>query len=146
MGGETVSNPTSDNKLSKARNRPVDLGLGTILRNNASVTSMVSIAHRISGIILFIGVGYFIYVLGESLQSERAFLNISQVLQDQALAKFMAFAFLSALIFHMVAGFKHLLMDFGLGESKKSGPILAWVALVIALALIAMVGGCLYVN
>jgi len=40
----------------------------------------------------------------------------------------------------MVAGIKHLLMDFGLGETKEAAPVGAKITIVVSLVLIIALG------
>ena len=47
---------------------------------------------------------------------------------------------LSALLYHLVAGIKHLLMDMGIGEELKSGRLAAKLTLVISVILIVLAG------
>ena len=47
---------------------------------------------------------------------------------------------LVALLYHAVAGVRHLLMDLGVGEeSFQAGRISAWIAVGVALAFIAVI-------
>lgn len=50
--------------------------------------------------------------------------------------KLLVWAILAGLLFHLIAGIKHLLMDIGIGESFKGGVLGA--KLVIALSAIAI--------
>ena len=54
--------------------------------------------------------------------------------------KFVTWGILSALAYHMVAGFKHLLMDFGIGETKRAAPIGAVITVLISLIFIVTLG------
>lgn len=57
-------------------------------------------------------------MLGESLASEERFKSLSKLL-DLLLSKLIIWGFVSALIYHLVAGIKHLLMDAGIGETLE---------------------------
>ncbi len=52
----------------------------------------------------------------------------------------MTFAVLAVLAFHFVAGIRHLLMDFGVGETLRGGRIGAQASFVVAAALIVLAG------
>ncbi|MCF7982485.1 MAG: succinate dehydrogenase, cytochrome b556 subunit, partial [Pseudomonadales bacterium] len=54
--------------------------------------------------------------------------------------KLIIWVVLSALIYHLVAGIKHLLMDFGIGETLKGGQVGAKLTLAISAALILLAG------
>ena len=49
-------------------------------------------------------------------------------------------ASLAALAYHMVAGIRHLIMDFGIGETLEGGRLGAKVVFIIAAVLIILVG------
>jgi len=47
---------------------------------------------------------------------------------------------LAALAYHSVAGIRHMIMDFGVGEdSFEAGRLSAWVAVVVAAVVIALI-------
>jgi succinate dehydrogenase / fumarate reductase cytochrome b subunit len=97
--------------------RPVNLDLSKF---HFPLPAITSILHRISGIIIFIGVAFMLYGLELSLSGEAGFSQISDLL-DSFLAKLITWGILSALLYHLVAGIKHLLMDMGIGEELESG-------------------------
>ena len=51
------------------------------------------------------------------------------------LCKFILWAVLAGLAYHTVAGIRHLIMDFGIGESLNGGQIGARIVLVLAIVL-----------
>jgi succinate dehydrogenase / fumarate reductase cytochrome b subunit len=117
-------------------NRPVNLDLTTI---RFPVTAISSILHRISGVVLFAGVALLLWALGESLRSEAAFNELKACL-DTGLGKLVTWAIVSAVIYHFVAGIKHLIMDTGIGESLEGGRKLAVATLVVAASGIVLAG------
>ncbi len=116
--------------------RPVNLDITTI---KLPLPAYTSILHRISGVILFIALGFLLYGLEQSLASERSFEELKRLLA-LPLAKFITWAILAALIYHFVAGVKHLLMDIDVGDGKESGTIGAILTLVLSVALITLAG------
>ncbi|WP_286917835.1 succinate dehydrogenase, cytochrome b556 subunit, partial [Pseudomonas sp. UBA6276] len=84
------------------------------------VTAYTSILHRISGVILFLGIALMLYALGKSLGSEEGFGEVKAYMTSP-LAKFVIWALLSALLYHLVAGVRHLIMDMGIGETLEGG-------------------------
>ena len=74
--------------------RPVNLDLRTI---KLPITGVTSFLHRVSGIILFLGIGFMLYALGKSLGSEEGFADVKATLTSP-LAKFVAWGLLSALL------------------------------------------------
>jgi succinate dehydrogenase / fumarate reductase cytochrome b subunit len=123
------------------KKRPVNLDIGTI---RLPITSYVSILHRASGVILFFSIAVFLWLLEGSLDSEQSFNDV-KALFNNPLCQFIVWASLAALAYHAVVGIRHLVMDFGLGEdSFESGRTTAWVALVLAVVVIALVTGWVY--
>lgn len=116
--------------------RPVNLDLGTI---DLPLPAMASIVHRITGVILVAGSAILLWLLDESLASEEGF-NAVAALGDSVLCKLVVWGVLSALIYHSVAGIKHLIMDMGYGESLEGGITGAKVTVAISAVLIVLAG------
>ncbi|UYM15386.1 succinate dehydrogenase, cytochrome b556 subunit [Endozoicomonas euniceicola] len=116
--------------------RPVNLDITTI---KLPLPAYTSILHRLSGILLFAGVGLLIYALELSLASEESFADL-QIVMSSGLAKFILWVLLSGLIYHFVAGVKHLLMDAGIGEELESGRIGSIATIVVSAVLIVLAG------
>ena len=116
--------------------RPVNLDLGKF---HFPLPAITSILHRVSGIIIFVGVAFMLYGLQLSLSGEEGFSRVSGLL-DSFLAKLITWGILSALLYHLVAGIKHLLMDMGIGEELESGRLAAKATVVISVILILLAG------
>jgi len=116
--------------------RPVNLDLRTI---KLPITAITSILHRISGIILFVGVFFMLLALSKSLGSEEGFADVKATLTSP-LAKFIAWGLLSALLYHLVAGVRHLIMDTGVGETLEGGKLGSKIVIAISLVLIVLAG------
>ena len=116
--------------------RPVNLDISTI---HLPLAALTSIAHRVSGIIVFIGIAILLWLLDGSLASEASFNSIKAV-GLSPVTKFLVWGVLAALAYHMVAGVKHLFMDAGIGESKEGGPRGAQITVVISVILIVLLG------
>ena len=100
-------------------NRPVNLDLSTIKFPLAAITS---ITHRITGVILLIGFGFLLYLLQLSLESESGFVLVQELLSG-LIVKLLTWAVIACLIYHFIAGCKHLLMDLGIGETNEGAQI-----------------------
>lgn len=110
-------------------NRPVNLSLSTVLAvNMKSPVAIASILHRISGVVIFLLIPVLLYVLQQSLASEEAFAAV----KTDVIGGLLVFVALAGLIFHVVAGAKHLIQDFGIGESLEGGRLFATLALMLA--------------
>jgi succinate dehydrogenase / fumarate reductase, cytochrome b subunit len=116
--------------------RPVNLDLRTI---KLPITGVTSFLHRVSGIILFLGLGFMLYALGKSLGSEEGFVEVKACLTSP-LAKFVAWGLLSALLYHMVAGVRHLIMDMGIGETLEGGKLGSKIIIAVSAVLIVLAG------
>ena len=115
-------------------NRPVNIDLTTF---KWPLPALTSILHRISGVVIFAGVALLLYLLQLSLESAAGFAEVAALL-DNILIKFLSWSVLAALLFHLIAGIKHLLMDMGIGESLAGGVLAAKLPLLFAfIAMIA---------
>lgn len=116
--------------------RPVNLNLLTI---RFPLPAIVSILHRMSGIFLFLIIPFVLWGLNNSLSSQQDFDDIHQYFTTPCV-KFFIWCFLSAFIYHMIAGIRHLLMDAHIGEELKSGRLTAKLTFIISLLLIFLTG------
>lgn len=116
--------------------RPINLDLATI---KLPLPGFTSIIHRITGLILFVGVAFMLCALDSSLTSEQSFNELKESLQSP-LAKFIAWGLVSALLYHFVAGVKHLVMDMGIGETLEGGKLGAQITIVVSTVVIILAG------
>jgi succinate dehydrogenase / fumarate reductase cytochrome b subunit len=123
-------------RLNVKDTRPVNIDLTTI---RFPLTAILSITHRITGVIIFIGVAILLYLLGLSLESEAGFAEAQQLLSSP-LAKFVVWGIVSGLLYHLVAGTKHLVMDWGFGETLAGAAIGSRITLVLSTLLIVIAG------
>ncbi len=119
--------------------RPRNIGLNSISQYRFPITAITSILHRISGILLFIFIPFLLWVFAISLHSAHGFSAV-QACFTSHWAKFFFWVFLSALVYHLIAGVKHLLMDIGFFEEKFSGKVASIVVLLVAVIAIVLLG------
>jgi len=119
------------------KKRPVNLDIRTIKLPLPAITSII---HRVTGVALFFGAIFVVYILGLSLESQSGFNAAAAILRDSFLAKLIAWGFVSALLYHMIAGIKHLIMDFGYCEELESGQLAAKVTLIVAAVAVLLAG------
>lgn len=117
-------------------NRPVNLDLTKL---SWPLPAFSSILHRISGVVIFFGVALLLYLLELSLSSEAGF-DSAVALLDNSVMKFLTWAVLAGLLFHLVAGIKHLLMDIGIGETMAGSVLGAKLVLFFGFIAIAVAG------
>lgn len=106
---------------------------------NMPIPSIVSILHRATGILLVAGVAVLLFMLDESLASEQQFDNI-KTLAGSLVFKLIVLVVLAGLIYHSVAGVKHLIMDMGIGETLEGGILAAKLVFVVSAILTVLVG------
>jgi succinate dehydrogenase / fumarate reductase, cytochrome b subunit len=116
--------------------RPVNLDLTTI---KFPVPALASISHRIAGVALFVAVPILLWMLDRSLASPESFAEMKELL-DTGLARFVLWGILAALAYHFVAGIKHLIMDWGIGETLEGGRRFAIAGFAIAGVLMVLAG------
>jgi succinate dehydrogenase / fumarate reductase cytochrome b subunit len=83
------------------------------------LASVVSILHRISGFIMFLGLPLVLYMLQQSLLSEDTFKYFAGI-ASHPLAKLVILGLAWSYFQHFCAGIRHLFMDLHLGLDKDS--------------------------
>lgn len=116
--------------------RPVNLDIGSM---RLPITAWASITHRATGVFLFAGMAVLLWVLDASLASEESFAALQECL-SHPLFKLVIWAVVSGLIYHSLAGLKHLVMDFGVGETMAGGVLGVRIVLVLSVVLILLAG------
>jgi succinate dehydrogenase / fumarate reductase cytochrome b subunit len=116
--------------------RPVNLDIGTM---RLPITAWASIAHRASGVFLFVGIAVLIWALDASLASPESFASLGECLSSP-LMKLVIWAVMAGLIYHSAAGVKHLVMDLGIGESMEGGIRGVKIVVAVSVVLILLAG------
>lgn len=101
--------------------------------------AIVSILHRLTGVLLFCLFPWILYLFSKTLSSEAEFQSTLLSLTTPC-SKFFMWAFFSALIYHLLAGIRHILMDLGLGEGLVAGRRSSIMVIVLAAVLIIFLG------
>lgn len=114
--------------------RPVNLDLGSL---KFPPMAIASILHRISGIVLFLLLPFMMYFLSVSLPSQVSFEHLQDLLAKPS-NRVLMWAFSTALIYHVLAGFRHMIMDLGFGETLVVARYTAII--VIACSVILTIG------
>ncbi len=97
-----------------AMRRPKNLNLLTI---HFPWSAIMSIGHRLAGIVLVFCIPYLLYLFELSLKGETEFLSVQMQLQ-QPLVKLLWLTIIVAISHHFFAGIRFLLLDIELGVSK----------------------------
>ena len=119
--------------------RPVNLDLSTF---KYPLPAIISLLHRLSGVFIFGGVALLLYFLDLSLQSQEGFARVLGML-DHFIIKLLSWSVLAGLLYHLIAGVKHLIMDLGIGESIHGSIMGSW--LVLSLSTLAMLVAGLWI-
>lgn len=106
------------------------------------IPGIVSIAHRISGILMFLAIPFIAYMLHVVVQGEAGFLEI-RALTDNMVIKLALFILIWSLLHHLFAGIRYLLIDFDVGVNKPAARASAAVVLVAAIISAVIVGALL---
>lgn len=118
---------------SPTRRRPSSLDLRYF---RFPIGSIVSIAHRFSGIMLVLAIPLALYVLQETLAGPQRFDAITARLGHGAIRVSVA-ALALLFLHHLIAGIRHLLLDLHIGISRRSSRLSAWtVVTAMAVAML----------
>lgn len=117
----------------RSKQRPIYLNLFQI---RLPVMGMVSLAHRASGILLFLAIPYAVYLLDLSVTSSADFDYVLSLLQ-QFWLQLLMLALVWGLAHHLFAGIRFLLIDADLGVEKSSARLGAWLVIAAELLVVA---------
>jgi len=98
------------------------------------ISSLISITHRISGIINLLAlilIFYWLVVLSFGESNYESFLLIV----NSFFGKFILIGFTWSMIFHLLSGIRHLAWDLGYGYEIKTANISGIIVIIFSLAL-----------
>jgi len=116
--------------------RPVNLDL---TKFHFPLPAITSILHRVTGVIIFVGMAFLLWGLDLSLESEQSYDRL-QAVMDGFFVKLILWGILAGLAYHFVAGIKHLVMDAGFGETLEGAQLAAKIVLGVTAFLILLAG------
>ena len=114
--------------------RPVFLNL---FRIHLPVTAVLSLAHRATGILLFLLIPVMIYLLHLSVESPQGFHRL-QTLVDQPLWRSALILLAWFLAHHLFAGIRYLLIDIDIGVGAAASRRGAWIVLCAGIVVMLM--------
>ena len=99
--------------LAKTRVRPVfrNIGFAELANYRLPIPGVASIVHRITGIALFVCLLFLLAMLQMSLKSEAGFEAFRSIVWANPIAKIVLIGLLFAIIYHMIAGLRHMVQD-----------------------------------
>jgi succinate dehydrogenase / fumarate reductase cytochrome b subunit len=116
------------------KKRPVFLNLVQI---RLPIAGVMSIAHRIAGVLLFLSLPFALYLLDLSLASPEGFEQVLSLLRSVWLLPFY-FVISWALVHHFLAGIRYLLLDVDIAIDKPAYRVTAMTVLVAAPAIVML--------
>ena len=115
--------------------RPVYLNLFKI---RLPIAGVVSLAHRASGILMFLAMPFVVYLLDLSVQSSEGFEQALSILQHPFLIA-VQILFVWALAHHLFAGIRFLLIDADIAIEKIPANRAAWLVMFLAVSVVVIV-------
>jgi succinate dehydrogenase / fumarate reductase cytochrome b subunit len=122
------------------KTRPKHLNLMEI---RLPLPAFVSIAHRVSGAVLFFVIPLILCFLSSSLESAQSFAAFKAVVGHPAM-KIILLGILWAYMHHLCAGVRHLAMDLHMGLELPSARAASIAVLVVSIAITLLVGALLW--
>lgn len=120
--------------------RPVFLNL---IQIRLPISGLVSILHRLSGLLLFLSIPVILYLLQLVLAGEAGYQQAVGLLSNPVLI-LICFVLLWALSHHLLAGIRYLLLDVHLGVDAPVYRYTAWLVILLApLLALLLTGGVL---
>jgi succinate dehydrogenase / fumarate reductase, cytochrome b subunit len=131
--------------VTKSKPRPVDMptfrniAVSDLVHYRLPLPGIASIAHRITGVALFVGLVLLLPMLQMSLKSEAGFEAFRSVVWGNVFAKLILIGLLFSIIYHLMAGIRHVIQDSGkwldLGVSRNT----ASAVFVLSVAVTALI-------
>ncbi len=118
-----------------ADTRPVYLNL---LKIRLPITGVVSIAHRVSGLLLFLAIPFSIYIIDLSLASESGFEQSMNLLQ-YPLVQLILLLLVWSFVHHLLAGIRYLALDFDLGVDKTGSRVSSMIVFVSEIIIVVAI-------
>jgi len=107
------------------KKRPVFLDLTRI---DMPVMAVLSVAHRITGVLMFLSIPIVIYLLGLSLASPQGYETVTSFF-DSGLFRLAVLLLLWCFAHHFFAGIRYFMLDLDIGVDVINGRRSAWCVL-----------------
>ena len=118
------------------KKRPKHLNL---IKIKMPVTAVVSILHRVSGILLFLSIPYIIWLLSLSVKSEQGFDEVVAIFTSDW-GRLINIILLWAIIHHFYAGLRFLLLDIDFAISREAASKMAWLVNIFVFITLILLG------
>jgi len=118
-----------------ASHRPIYLNLFKI---KLPVAGIISIFHRVTGVLLFLFIPVSLYYLQLSIQSERLFEQVSYLMVSP-FSRFIILLFIWSYVHHLLTGIRFLLIDVDLFLEKRMARSSAWSVVIVEFIIMAII-------
>jgi len=126
--------------LTAKKSRPVWYNLSPL---NLPLPGLVSIFHRISGALLFVGLIWLLFLLDMSLASEADFGRFKTYV-GLPIVKLALLVILWAYLHHFCAGIRYLFLDIHKGLDLATARATSYAVFAVSLVLTALIGARLW--
>lgn len=124
------------NSVDKSIDRPVFLDLFLI---RLPIGGIVSIVHRVSGILLVLSTPFAIYLLDQSLSSPE-FFNYIKIQLAHWWVRLLVLTLLAVFVQHLFSGLRHLALDIDRGIEKQQARITSWLTFASTVLVLVTAG------
>jgi succinate dehydrogenase / fumarate reductase cytochrome b subunit len=134
-----MNTPTPSTRApTRPRRGPRNISPAALANYRLPLPAKVSILHRASGALLFLGLPLVLWLFDLSLSSERSFERFESLLAHP-LARLVLLAISWAFLHHLCAGIRFLLIDLHVGVERVPAWRGAAAVMAVSLALTALV-------
>ena len=116
-----------------------NIGIADLINYRLPVPGVVSILHRISGLLMFLLLPFLLWLFDLSLSSDRSFDRLAAYC-DGTFARLVLLGLGWGLLHHLCAGVRFLLLDLHIGADKPVARRSSWIVFLVSLPLTAVVG------
>jgi len=117
------------------KERPLSPHLGIY---KPQITSVLSIMHRISGVVLFIGLIVLLWWFVSLAYGQDHETTVAWMVLSSPVGKAGIILWSYSMFFHACTGVRHLLWDAGIGFGLRAVTLGGWAAVIISLILTVM--------
>jgi len=127
-----MTNPTPT--PAAARRQIRNIGIGDLIAYRLPLPGVVSILHRVSGLLMFLLLPFLLWLFELSLSSSSSFERLVAFGQG-SFARLVLLALGWALLHHMCAGLRFLLLDRHVGLDRAAARRSAWIVFAVSVPL-----------
>lgn len=117
--------------------RPKNMDMTTM---KLPIMGVASILHRVSAVIIWVSLAYFLPILYISLKSAQGFATIETMLIESFIAQFVTWGFMTAAGYYIFGGLKHVIQEFGYFETLQDGKLISQIAIGLGVVLSVVFG------